>query len=165
MTELYVVRHGIAVDRGTSGGPDNERPLTQEGRKRMREIGRGLRRLGIEPDKIVTSPLPRARETAEIVAGALGMSNRLEVSETLKDDRTAAAVRDWLESRGEGRLMVVGHNPALSELVGLLAVGSTDPWLCELKKGGVAALSTRADGGFALDWIAPPRLLRLLGDS
>jgi phosphohistidine phosphatase len=162
MTELYVVRHGIAVDRGTAGVPDDERPLTPEGRKRMREISRGLRRLEVEPDRIVTSPLPRARETAEILADALKRSDRLEVSDALKDDRDAPTVREWLGTRHEGRLMIVGHNPALSELVGLLAVGVTDPWLCELKKGGVAALSTRADGGFSLDWIAPPRLLRLL---
>jgi phosphohistidine phosphatase len=165
MTELYVVRHGIADARGTPGIPDNARRLTPEGRKRMRQIGRGLRRLGIEPDRIVTSPLPRACETAEIVADALKMSDRLELSDALHDSRDAAAVRDWLLSRTENRLMIVGHNPAISELVGLLLTGSTDPWLCELKKGGVAALSTRADGGYALDWIAPPRLLRLLDES
>jgi phosphohistidine phosphatase len=163
MTELYVVRHGIAVDSGTPGVADNERTLTPEGRRRMRQVGRGLRRIAIEPDRIVTSPLPRARETAEIVADVLRMTDRLEISESLTADREAAAIRDWLGGRSENRLMIVGHNPALSELVGLLAAGAAGPWLCELKKGGVAALSTRADGGFALDWIAPPRLLRLLG--
>jgi phosphohistidine phosphatase len=165
MNELYVVRHGIAQDRGTDGIPDDERRLTPEGRKRMREIGRGLRRLGIEPERIVTSPLPRARETAEIVAGALGMSDKVEVSDALTDSRDSAAMRDWLLTRAESRLMIVGHNPGLSELVALLVMGSTESWFFELKKGGIAALSTRADGGFALDWIAPPRLLRLLDES
>jgi phosphohistidine phosphatase SixA len=93
------------------------------------------------------------------------MTDRLEVADALRDSRDAAAVRDWLPTRAESRLMIVGHNPTLSELVGLLVTGSTDPWLCELKKGGIAALSTRADGGFALDWFAPPRLLRLLGND
>jgi len=165
MQGLYVVRHGIADARGTPGIPDNERRLTSEGRKRMRQIARGLRRLEIEPDRIVASPLPRARETAEIVAEALGMSDRLELSDALHDTRDATAVRDWLLTRSENRLMIVGHNPALSELVAQLLTGSTEPWLCELKKGGVAALSTGADGGFALDWLAPPRLLRLVGES
>jgi phosphohistidine phosphatase len=165
MQRLYVVRHGIADARGTPGIPDNERRLTSEGRKRMRQIARGLRRLEIEPDRIVTSPLPRARETAEIVAEALGMSDRLELSDALHDTRDATAVRDWLLTRSENRLMIVGHNPALSELVAQLLTGSTEPWLCELKKGGVAALSSQADGGFALDWLAPPRLLRLVGES
>jgi phosphohistidine phosphatase len=165
MQELYVVRHGIADARGTPDIPDNERRLTPDGRKRMRQIARGLRRLEIEPDRIVTSPLPRARETAEIVADALEMSDRLELSDALHDTQDAKAVRDWLLTRTENRLMVVGHNPGLSDLVALLLTGSSEPWLCELKKGGVAALSTRADGGFALDWLAPPRLLRLVGES
>jgi phosphohistidine phosphatase len=164
MIELYVVRHGIAVPSGTSDIPNNDRPLTPTGRKRMRQIGRGLRRLGIQPDRIVTSPLPRARETAEIVARALGISDRLEDSESLHADREAAEIRGWVLSRTEDRLMIVGHNPGLSELLGLL-IGLTEPWLCELRKGAVAALSARAHGGFTIDWIAPPRLLRLLGDA
>ena len=164
MQELYIVRHGIAETRGTPGIPDSERRLTSEGRKRMRQIGRGLARIGLAPDRIVSSPLPRAWETAEIVADALGMSDRLESSEMLRDDREAAAIRDWLRTRAEPRLMIVGHNPALSELLGLLVVDRAEPWLCELKKGGVAALTTREAGDFGLDWIAPPRLLRFLAD-
>jgi phosphohistidine phosphatase len=61
--------------------------------------------------------------------------------------------------------MIVGHNPGLSELLSLLVAGLADPWVCELKKGGVAALSSRGEGGFAIDWIAPPRLLRLVAQG
>jgi len=165
MTELFVLRHGIAVPSGSTDLPDDERTLTPKGRKRMREIGRGLRRLGVAPERILASPLPRAWETAEIVAGVLGMSDRLEASEMLRADRDAATIRDWIHTRTEDRLMIVGHDPALSELLGLLVTGTTDFPLCELKKGAVAALSTRAEGGFTLDWIAPPRILRRLADS
>jgi phosphohistidine phosphatase len=165
MTELYVLRHGIAVPSGSPGIPDDDRPLTPKGRKRMRQIGRGLRRLGVEPDGIFSSPLPRAWETAEIVADALGLTDRLESADTLRADRDAATIRDWIRGRSEDRLMIVGHNPALSSLVGLLVTGRDEPQLCELKKGGIAVLSTRAEGGFALDWIATPRLLRRLRDS
>jgi phosphohistidine phosphatase len=165
MNELYLVRHAIAVPHGTPDIPDDQRPLTTKGRKRMRLISRGLLRLGVMPDRIVTSPLPRARETAEIVAAALGIANRLETSDSLHAGRDAASLRDWVLARGEDRLMIVGHNPGFSELLGLLATGLTDPLLCDLKKGGVAALAARADGGFALDWIAQPRLLRLMGDT
>ena len=59
VTELYLLRHGIAVDPGFSGMSDDERPLTEKGKKRMREIGSGLRLLELELDRIVTSPLPR----------------------------------------------------------------------------------------------------------
>jgi phosphohistidine phosphatase len=165
MTELYVVRHGIAVEPGSPGITDSERMLTPKGRKRMRQIACGLRRLGIAPDRIVTSPLPRARETAEIVAGVLELDHRLEESESLHASREAAAIRDWLLAQADSRLMIVGHNPALSDLVGLLTTGLANPYVCELKKGGAAALSPRSGGGFVLDWVAPPRLLRLLGEA
>jgi phosphohistidine phosphatase len=165
MSVLYVLRHGIAVSRGTAGVADDERPLTEKGRKRMQQVAVGLLHLDLAPDQIITSPLPRARETAEIVAEALGMSDRLEEAESLRDDRSAAAIRDWLFSRVDDRLMIVGHNPALSDLLGLLVTGSTDFSLCELKKGAVAALSTRIDGGFTLDWMAPPLILRRLAGA
>jgi len=165
MNELYLVRHGIAALRGTLDLPDDERRLTPKGMKRMRQVARGLNRLGIRPDRILTSPLPRALETAEIVAGTLGMADRLETCDPLRADREAPALRDWVLTRPEDRLMIVGHNPGLSQLLGLLVAGLADPWVCELKKGGVAALSSRGEGGFAIDWIAPPRLLRLVADA
>jgi phosphohistidine phosphatase len=162
MTELYVVRHGIALPHGTPGIYDNERPLTEKGRRRMRQISRGLRRLGIEPDGIVSSPLPRAWQTAEIIAEVLGLSSNLEAADELRADRDAAAIRDWILSRPESRLMIVGHDPAFSDLVGLLVTGAPGPQICALEKGGVAALSARAGekGRFLLDWLATPRLLR-----
>ena len=164
MTELYIVRHGIAVAYGTPGLNDADRPLTPKGQRRMREIGRGLRGLGVAPDRIVSSPLPRAWQTAETVAAELGIADRLEASEMLHVDRSAGSIRDWLLSRSEESLMIVGHNPAFSVLVGLLVNGRADPTLCELKRGEVAALSSRdmeEEGkAFYLNWLAPPRLLR-----
>jgi phosphohistidine phosphatase len=162
MTELFVLRHGIAVPRGTPGVADDDRPLTSKGRKRMRRIGLGLRRLDVEPEKIISSPLPRAWQTAEIVADALGLSDRLEEADSLRAEQGAGSIRDWLRSRNEDRLMIVGHNPALSQLLGLLVTGAADPWLCELKKGGIAALSPRPEGNHVLDWIAQPRILKRL---
>jgi phosphohistidine phosphatase len=165
VNELYVVRHAIAVERGTPSVPDDERPLTPKGRKRMRQIALGLHRLGLQPERILTSPLPRALETAEIVADALGIADRLQTCDVLRADREAAGIRDWVLTRTEDRLMIVGHNPNLSQLLGLLVAGLADPLVCDLKKGGVAALAARDEGGFAIDWIAAPRLLRLLGDA
>src|SRR4051812_30623911 len=165
MNELYVLRHGIAVPHGTPGVAEDERPLTPKGRKRLRQIARGLRRLELDPERIVSSPLPRAWQTAEIVADELGMSDRLEAAEELRADRSPEAIRDWLHARAEGRLMIVGHNPNLSLLLGLLVTGNGDSMLCELKKGGIAALSSGDERGFMLDWIATPRILRRLGDT
>src|SRR4051794_33079654 len=96
MSRLFVLRHGIAVPRGSAEVSDEDRPLTPKGPRRMRQIGRGLRRLGIELDAIVASPLPRAWETAEIIAHALAMPDRLEASEMLRDDRNSTSIREWI---------------------------------------------------------------------
>ena len=167
MTELYIVRHGIAVDPGTPGIPDAERPLTPKGEKRMRQIARGLRMLDLNPDRIITSPLPRARATAEIIADALDARAILETSNVLQAGLSAATVERWLRERNEELLMIVGHNPTLSDLLSLLVLGSTQPLICDMKKGSVAALGQ--NGGpkdlFKLHWIAPPRLIRGLMDG
>ncbi len=160
-TRLYLVRHGIAVAHGTPDVPEDDRPLTSEGEQRLRQVGRGLRRLGVKLDRIVTSPLPRARQTAEIVADALGRADRLEdSSDALRPGATAASIRDWLATRTEDELMIVGHNPSLTELAWLLVAGEHAPPIGELKKGGLAALVAGPDASHQLDWLATPRLLR-----
>jgi phosphohistidine phosphatase len=164
MNELYIVRHGIAVAPGTPGIADDERPLTPKGQKRMKQIARGLCKLELELDRVVTSPLPRARATAEILAGALDLRSRLETSNVLQVGAAAASIQRWLRERTEDRLMIVGHNPGLSDLVSLLVLGTTAPLVCDLKKGGIAALARTAVAKDRYDilWIATPRLLRNL---
>lgn len=166
MKELYILRHGIAFPSGTLGVPDDERPLTPKGERRIRQIARGLSALGLglELDRVVTSPLPRARRTAQIVAAELDLVDHLDTSVVLTAGSDALAIADWLRDRNEDRLMIVGHNPALSELVGLLLVGEVGVLCFELKKGGVVALSATSYTGlhYQLDWSAPPGLLRHL---
>ena len=167
MNDLYILRHGIAVEHGTPGFRDDERPLTPKGERRMRQIAGGLLLLELALDRIVTSPLPRARKTAEIVADVMGIRERLEISSVLQTGSDAAAIQRWLRERSEDRLMVVGHNPTLSDLVSLLVLGSTEPLICDLKKGGIAAL-TRPPGSmstYEIAWIAPPRLFRSVRDT
>src|SRR4029077_6506296 len=98
---------------------EDERPLTAKGEKRMRQIALALRKLDLKLDRIVTSPLPRARATAEIVADALDARERLENSNLLQTGTAAASIQRWLRERTEDRLMIVGHNPTLSDLVAL----------------------------------------------
>jgi len=169
MSELYILRHGIAIEPGTPGIPDDERPLTSRGEKRMREIARGLRRLDLKLDRIVTSPLPRARSTAEIVADALDAEDLLETADILQAGSDAAAIQSWLKDRTEDRLMIVGHNPALSDLITRLVLGSSQsgPPVCDLKKGGIAAIvpSESSPDRHDLLWVATPRLIRRLSSG
>jgi phosphohistidine phosphatase len=166
MNDLYILRHGIAVAPGTPGIPDDERPLTPKGQKRMHQIARGLRRLDLKLDRIITSPLPRARATAEIVAEELDAEDRLEIADVLRAGADAATIRNWLRERSEDRLMIVGHNPALTDLITLLVLGATrpQPQVCELKKGAIAVLepSTSSQDRYELLWVATPRLIRRL---
>jgi phosphohistidine phosphatase len=162
MNRLYLLRHGIAVPPGTPGVEDDDRPLTPKGEKRMREIARGLRRLDLKLDRIVSSPVPRALRTAEIVADALGITARLDTDEALRPGRSAPFIRDWLHGREEGSLMIVGHDPAFSQLVGLLTQGDAGQPITELKKGGIAAFRAEPEGELKLDWLARPKLFRKL---
>ena len=111
--------------------------------------------------------MPRASATAEIVAEELDAEDRLETADVLRAGSDARAIRDWLRQRTEGRLMIVGHNPSLTELIALLVLGDGDgprPPVCELKKGGIAALRPSAASAdrFELVWVATPRLIRRL---
>lgn len=169
MKELYILRHGIAVEPGTPGIPDDERPLTARGQKRMHEIAHGLRRLDLKLDRILTSPLPRARETAEIVADVLDAENQVETAEILTAGSDVASIETWVRERAENRIMLVGHNPSLSDLITLLVLGKRKPGppICDLKKGGIAALepSGSSPDRYDLLWIATPRLIRRLAGT
>ena len=128
----------------------------------MEEIAKGLRHLKLDLDRIVTSPLPRARRTAEIVAEGLKITDRLESSEVLRSGASPRTIREWLDSRDEERLMIVGHNPDFTELVGLLTGNTGQVLPYELKKGGIAALQAKVEGGFWIEWLATPKLFRRL---
>ena len=158
--ELYFLRHGIAADVGPESSGDAGRPLTAEGIEKMKEEARGLRRLGVRPDVVLSSPLVRARQTAEIVRHALGLDSRLV--DALAPGCDIARLRDLLgEYRSAERIMVVGHEPDFSQLVGTLTGGSH----ILLKKGGLARvdLETVAKGAGTLVWLLPPLALRKAG--
>jgi phosphohistidine phosphatase len=158
--ELYFLRHGVAADVGPEGSGDAGRPLTAEGIKKMKEEARGLRRLDVRPDVLLSSPLVRARQTAEIVRHALGLDSRLV--DALAPGCDVAQLRDLLgEYRSAERIMVVGHEPDFSDLIGALTGGSR----IMLKKGGLARvdLETVSDGAGTLVWLLPPLALRRAG--
>ncbi len=169
--ELLVIRHAIAEDKNRwaeEGHDDADRPLTKDGRRRMRRVARGLRRLVPELPLLATSSLLRARETAAIVNAAYEGAPANDVSEALHPEAAFADFLPWIDSREEYPLVgVVGHDPHLSSLVSWLLTGRTRSFL-ELKKGGACLLSFPqliGSGRAQLRWALPPGQLRRLGGS
>src|SRR5512147_872062 len=138
---LYLIRHAIAVDEATTEYEmDRERPLTDKGRKKMRQIAKGLRNLGVEFDLILSSPYVRARETAEILADIFKARKKITFSNNLvpmaSPDLLIAEVN---ENYTVDNIAVVGHEPYLSDLLALLIAEHAKIDLT-LKKGGVCCL-------------------------
>ena len=165
MKTLYLVRHGVAVPPGTPEIADDDRELTKRGERKVEQIGRGLLQLRLKLSAIVTSPLPRARKTAEILACELGLEDRLVLEETLGASSTAAGIHEWLKTQTHQHLMIVGHNPSFSNLIGLLLGAGPASLQVELRKGGIAAFSQTQDDRYHLDWLARPRLIRSLAKA
>lgn len=165
--KLLVIRHAPAGDRtefARTGLPDEQRPLTDEGRQKMRRAARGLREVVGAVDVLATSPLVRAAQTAEIVAARLGAEP--VVRPELAPDEDPDALVPWLREHGpDETVAVVGHEPHLGYLVGWLVTGRHDSFL-EMKKGAACLLSfdePPAPGGATLVWALAPAHLRALG--
>jgi phosphohistidine phosphatase len=154
---IFFMRHGPA-DRGRWSGADSERPLTPEGREEIEKSARRLREIGLRPDHILTSPLVRARQTAEIVAGVLESTDGPVVDHRVDPAFDVERLRSILsEYAGAQGILIVGHEPSLSEVVGVLIGGGTV--VC--KKGSVARvdLETPESARGELVWLLQPRTL------
>ena len=164
--ELYLLRHAIAVERGTAGFEDDRlRPLTEEGRAKMERIAAGMKKLGLEFDLILTSPYVRARETAELTA-ALGQKGSIELEPALQADRSPPGFVAKLASKfaHHERVLAVGHEPFLSSLATLL-LGLPGGSALALKKGGLCKLMVTQFTPrpiARLDWLLTPKLLRMI---
>lgn len=164
--ELCLVRHAIAVDRGTPGFADDDlRPLTPEGAKRFKQAARGLSVL-VTPQVILTSPLVRARQTAEILMDVFRLPN-LHVSDSLASGDHAALLRDVAELEAQ-TVLVVGHEPHISGLLSYLLSDSESRIGATFKKGAAALVSSDGEpavGACWLEWLLQPAALRGLAQS
>jgi phosphohistidine phosphatase len=161
---LYIVRHGIAIDRADPKAPaEAERPLTAEGVRKTREVALGFREIGAEPDALVTSPYVRAAQTAEIFAEALGFSvEKIRVSEALKPAENPADIVKELGHLRAKEVALFGHAPHVDLLIAHLAGGRAP--FTELKKAGVACFEQTARGKWSLRWLLTSKLLRKFAD-
>jgi phosphohistidine phosphatase len=161
---VYFLRHASAGQRrlGASAREDEKRALDKDGLEQCRYLGRALAALGVELDVIITSPLKRAEQTAALVGSELGHTGQLVTEDALRPE---AGFEDFQEmtkkyARREA-IMVVGHNPNLSEFLSRVICDGGCEAAIELKKGAIAKVEMRRNAG-SLSWCITPRILRTL---
>lgn len=161
--DLYIIRHGLAGEHGSYEN-DELRPLTEEGQQKTRKVADRLQEMGLRCDRLLTSPLVRAKQTAEILQQA-GVGKVIEASRLLAPEGN---LRDWepwfaqWKRSGETGLALVGHEPNLSTWAEQMVWGQSRHHL-ELKKAGVIGLrvpdTESVVGACQLFWLTPPRFL------
>jgi phosphohistidine phosphatase len=151
--QLYFLRHGEA-DWPHWTRPDDERPLTDFGKKEVRQVAKFLNRFKVKPDLIVTSPLPRALQTAEIAAQQL--KTKLRQDEALEPGFGISELRTVLKRHSSKVLMLVGHEPDFSSVISALTGG-----FLKISKAGVALvdIDPETEKGRLL-WLFPPKFAR-----
>jgi phosphohistidine phosphatase len=162
---LYFLRHASAGEHMANPKKDEKRALDKEGIEQCGYVGRALTALNVQVDTMVSSPLKRATQTASLVGNELGYEGKLQIDSALRPEATLADFRKLLEkySRQEA-IMVVGHNPNLSQFLGAIISDSGCEASLELKKGGVAKVEMRRTSG-TLQWCVTPKVLRTLYET
>ncbi len=163
---VYIVRHGIA-DAYAASGSDYDRRLTEVGIDKTRRAARGMAAIGVSPDLILTSPLLRAAETAEIVAAAVGRPQLRESEALAPGGSFEALVRDFLRPPKPARVLVVGHQPGLGTLASTLLTGQREAAFLPFRKASAACIAVSGAPETlrgTLQWFLAPAQLRALGD-
>ena len=160
--KCYFLRHGIAVEPDSWTGSDFDRPLTRDGQQRMEREAKAISELSLGLDRIVTSPLLRARQTAQIVADRLDLLERFVEDARLGGGFNAERLREILMAQADASsIMLVGHEPAMSATIGRVVGGAS----IELKKAALAGVEFAHAGSTTgtLFCLIPPKVLVKLG--
>ncbi|HEV7503641.1 MAG TPA: histidine phosphatase family protein [Thermoanaerobaculia bacterium] len=166
--KLLLLRHAIAEDQeefSRTGKDDRLRPLTEEGRKKMKQAAKGLREILPEVDLLATSPLTRAAQTGAIVDSVYGGLSEVEIEE-LSPEATPTDFLRWLRKQKAGTVAAVGHEPSISLITSWLLTG-TERRIFSFRKGGACLLEFTGEvgaGTATLLWALAPGQLRDLAD-
>ena len=160
---IVLLRHGIAEEK-TEEKKDEDRSLTSEGHARMKQIARGIERIFPKAQAIYTSPLLRAVQTSLWVAKGYRSRIKVNTSDMMKPETSAEDFVAFLQSLPERRVIVVGHEPSLTEHFTWM-IGLKNSERIELKKGGCYGVRLRADGSASVEFLLSPRVLRKLGET
>jgi len=159
---VYFLRHASAGQHVMDPRKDEKRPLDKDGIEQCGYVGRALAAMDTQVDVVITSPLKRSTQTASLVANELGYEGKLQIDDGLRPGATFADFTKLLAKyeRYEA-IMVVGHNPNLSEFLSRLICGGTGRGAVDLKKGAVARVETSRQQGL-LQWCVTPKFVRVV---
>ena len=161
--EIYILRHGIAVNRGTPGyKKDSDRPLTPEGEEKVHQIAKAMLAMELKFDLMLSSPYLRSKQTAQIVAAEL--DEEVTLTDLLTPDGNPLELIRELNDEKPQSALLVGHEPYLSGLISVLVTGESKAAI-ELKKGGLCKLSAdRVSFGqcATLNWLLTPKQMRMM---
>jgi phosphohistidine phosphatase len=160
--ELYLIRHGVAAERGEEYPDDSKRPLTSDGIARLKKEAKALDALDITFDQILSSPLVRAKQTAEIFADLKGKPPVAFTDALTPAGGPAAVVQELGKHLRKARIALVGHEPNMGELAAYLIGAKV---ALPFKKGAIARIDFTVlppKGKGELVWFLPPRMLRKL---
>ena len=162
---LYFLRHASAGEHIANPKKDEKRALDKDGIEQCGYIGRALTALNVQVDTIISSPLKRSTQTASLVGNELGYEGKLQIDAALRPGAGLADFRKLLEKYArQEAIMVVGHNPNLSQFLGAVISDSGCEASIELKKGAVAKVEMRRTLG-TLQWCLTPKAIRALYDA
>jgi phosphohistidine phosphatase len=162
--EIYLVRHAIAADRGSEWPNDEKRPLTERGVHRFKEEVAGLRSLDVSIDEVISSPLVRAKQTADLLAAGMEKKPVVRILKALEPGHSPASVMSQVARLARrSRIAIVGHEPDLGELAAHI-IGASRP--LPFRKGSICRIdleSLTSKRAGSLIWFVTPKILRELG--
>ena len=159
---IYFLRHASAGQSMTNPKKDEKRPLDKEGIEQCGMVGLALSALDVQVDALISSPLKRAAQTAALVGNELSYEGKIQFEDALRPGATFSDFRRMLEKYAKQEsIMVVGHNPNLSEFLGRIISEAGCEAEVDLRKGAIAKTET-ARNSATLQWCLTPKLLRTL---
>jgi len=164
---IYFLRHANAGQKHFSDpARDEKRPIDKVGEEQSHDVGRALAALGLTVNVIISSPLTRAMQTAAIVSQELGHEEKLVLDDALRPEATFEEFKALLNRhKDKASIMVVGHDPSMTEFVNRVLSGGSPLGAIEMKKGGVAKVEKDLRRQAVLKWCMPPKVVQKIQRS
>lgn len=163
---IYFLRHASAGEKRPNPKQDDKRPLDKQGIEQCRFVGAALAAADVQVDLIASSPLKRATQTASLVGNEIGYEGAIKMEAALRPEASFETFRDMLRKYSKAEyIMIVGHNPSITEFCSLLLTNGIESRTVEMKKAGVVRMEYSGKNNAVLHWSLTPKLVRSVQTS